>query len=201
MPTSDRRLAVDITHACKWGVETSVRLTDNAPYLSFVVYLAYPRAIEKVMRPPEFRWEAVRRVARSMSPPGSTDDDDIVVLSNRVVVSLLDPFTAQRVRTPARFDQPGCDPVKAFDLEVYLELARRTGRWRDPFTGIDVNAHTYMTLVLHALAEMPDVESVELDTQGRWRPCESEAGFRDIRDVPGPVSLQDLDWVESLLQW
>ena len=46
------------------------------------------------------------------------------------VVSLKDPFTGQRIKTPARFaDTPG---LVSFDLHTFLASAERSRKWQCP---------------------------------------------------------------------
>ncbi|KAK2078128.1 hypothetical protein QBZ16_003996 [Prototheca wickerhamii] len=146
--------------------------------------------VKSLMRAPEGAAEAAARVARLVAG----DDDDLLVESQ--AVSLRDPMSGARMACPARFvDASG---LQAFDLDAFLSLAERNRKWQDPVTlknstvrQLQVDA--YMQVVLECVAGVEDVDEVELDAQGRWRPILLDARGDPRRDAPelGPFSVVD----------
>jgi hypothetical protein len=59
------------------------------------------------------------------------DDDDDIIMGNSVV-SLKDPMSGQRIVTAARFVGVGGLGPAAFDLDVFLEVAKQSKKWLDP---------------------------------------------------------------------
>lgn len=67
------------------------------------------------------------------SPPVSCpsqykEDEDVVTLNT--VLSLKDPLTGARIKTPTRF--VGTSGLVSFDLDAFLSVAERTRKWQCP---------------------------------------------------------------------
>lgn len=82
----------------------------------------------------------------------SGGDDDLAIGTS--VVSLKDPLSGARIRTPAHF--LGAAGLVAFDLENFLAMAPRTRKWQCPNSMRhgrvqDVRQDAYLSEVLRSL--------------------------------------------------
>lgn len=121
-------------------------------------------------------------------PPPDDDDDDIIMISQQVI-SLKDPYSHTRMTTPARFtDVSG---LQSFELESFLSLVMRNNKWQDPTTLQNsslekLQRDVYISKVVEALVSLPEVERIEIQADGTWRPEGSRGEwFSILEDVGG----------------
>eukprot|EP00191_Tetraselmis_sp_GSL018_P003780 CAMPEP_0177597016 /NCGR_PEP_ID=MMETSP0419_2-20121207/11466_1 /TAXON_ID=582737 /ORGANISM="Tetraselmis sp., Strain GSL018" /LENGTH=857 /DNA_ID=CAMNT_0019089117 /DNA_START=251 /DNA_END=2821 /DNA_ORIENTATION=- len=170
-------------------------LLNAADKRQFVLMLALVRRrtlkdVQSMMAPTESLGDAVARVRQAVcGTGGDDDDDDIVTLST--VLSLKCPLTGLRVQRPARFRN--VSGLSVFDLEAFLNMAHRTGKWQCPQTmknstveNLQVDA--YVERVLAAVKDTP-VAEIELSPEGLWRPAGSTRPFIDVTDDADLSSL------------
>jgi hypothetical protein len=132
--------------------------------------------VKEMMLPMESVGEAVTRVKKLMH------DDDFAIASQ--VVSLIDPWSGQRMTEPARFSN--ASGLQAFDLDSFLSLAQRNRKWQDPTTLKNstirqLQVDTYTKRVLSCLSsgsggggggssECLEVREIVINDEGKWRP-------------------------------
>ncbi|CAD7704203.1 unnamed protein product [Ostreobium quekettii] len=188
----------------------SITCTDARPFCFFVqiVEKRSKERVESLMHAAETLEEAHARVVRQVKK-GSMEDDDNLVVTSSVVVSLKCPLSALRIVTPARFCD--VDQVEAiFDLDSFLSVAERTRKWACPQTmkGSCVQRlqrDVYMDKVLQCLKMAPDVSEVEVSPEGKWRPAASDHRWRSIFDDVADAAVvtaaaakeEDSYWEES----
>ena len=108
---------------------------------------------------------------------GDDSDDDIMVQDN-AVLSLRCPISGLVCKTPAR--TRNCRGMAVFDLDTYLELNSKVRKWTCPHCGVagrpnDIIIDGYLTRILGVLrVQESDVSRVEVEPNGRWRPCLEE---------------------------
>lgn len=117
-------------------------------------------------------------------PPPLPDDDNIIIISQQVI-SLMDPYSHTRMRTPARFtDVSG---LQSFELESFLSMVMRNNKWQDPTTlqnsSLDkLQRDLYISRVVEALVSLPEVENIEIQADGTWRPEGSQGEWFSITE-------------------
>ncbi|KAJ5751841.1 transcriptional regulator family: Zinc finger MIZ-type [Penicillium odoratum] len=124
--------------------------------------------------------ELVRqKISKRLSP--SAEDDDVAVVSNNLTVSLIDPFTAQVFRTPARSSL--CEHQECFDLETFIKtrksvsgLTAMNDNWRCPICNSDARPQL---LVLDRFLEdvraqliqtnkLEGAQAITIQSDGSW---------------------------------
>ncbi|CAG9462381.1 unnamed protein product [Pedinophyceae sp. YPF-701] len=161
------------------------------------------REVEARIAAPESIADGTQRLidkARKIS-----DSDDDLVVNQELRLSLIDPMTCARVTRPAYSKQ--CGAHRVFDLDVFLDAAKRTRKWICPHclkvTRLqDIVLDSYMARVLDVLENCPSVEEIEVNDAGQWRPVGIEAqGWRSIdneqRIAPSVVAHAEMMQVES----
>jgi hypothetical protein len=88
-----------------------------------------------------------------------------------VTISLRDPISGNRIKTPVRFK--GCTNLDVFDLDVFLKIAQLSRRWLCPRCCVrgspcELRKDSYLELVFQAL-DSTDATDVLLDKSGSWR--------------------------------
>eukprot|EP00892_Ulva_mutabilis_P006161 jgi/Ulvmu1/3917/UM018_0140.1 len=158
----------------------------------FGLRIAEPRPLQEVvamMAPQETAEAAVQRVSAAVgggSRGNADDDDDDILHAETLPLSLRDPMSNTRIRRAARI--LGAKSPRAFDLDYFLDSAKRSRKWQCPITlqnvlVTEVMPDVYVNAVLYALRERPAVTDVVLGRDGRWRVSESEP-WQDIRTSP-----------------
>jgi hypothetical protein len=132
--------------------------------------------------------------------PPPSDDDDIIMISQQVI-SLKDPYSHTRMTTPARFtDVSG---LQSFELESFLSMVMRNNKWQDPTTLQNsslekLQRDMYISKVVEALAALPEVERIEIQADGTWRPEGSQGEWFSILEEVGGVRERVIKDVEAL---
>jgi hypothetical protein len=72
-------------------------------------------------------YQPARPSNAQLAPPEAASDD-IELCST--VLSLRCPLSGRRARRPARFASTPQQPLEAFDLDVFLEVTRRSRKWQ-----------------------------------------------------------------------
>jgi len=136
----------------------------------------------------------------TIPPPPPSDDDDIIMISQQVI-SLKDPYSHTRMTTPARFtDVSG---LQSFELESFLSMVMRNNKWQDPTTLQNsslekLQRDVYISKVVEALASLPEVERIEIQADGTWRPEGSQGQWFSILEEVGGVRERVTKDVEAL---
>eukprot|EP00775_Hariotina_reticulata_P009089 gene9089-9259_t len=153
------------------------------------------------------RRQGLQRVKQLMdTPPGLREglqqlkqklagDGDVEV--STTAVSLRCPLSGCRITTPAHFtSSPG---LSCFDLDSFLEMTSRTGKWQCPFSMAlssvaQLVVDPWLAAVLAALKEaglLDSTDEVEVDADGAWRPrgAGSDAWF-SVLTPPTAAQLQ-----------
>ncbi|MEW5308826.1 MAG: hypothetical protein WDW38_000756 [Sanguina aurantia] len=116
-----------------------------------------------------------------VSGDGSPDDD---IVQDKIRIGLRCPVGMMRIATPAYFSSCSADAV--FDLDTFLTSVERSGKWKCPHTGRlcsagELQVHTYLQAVLGCLQASPscaEVDKVEVDATGLWRPVPAKGRSR-----------------------
>jgi MIZ/SP-RING zinc finger len=146
--------------------------------------------VKALMPPPPTLDDALRRVRDCFRTSDACGDCEVAVQA----LQLRCPLTGSRIRTPARFaGVPGLACV--FDLDAFLDAARRTRRWCCPVSlteGLDVGqlqVDAYAQRILDCLRDLPDVTCVEVAADARWRPAGQQRWLDAAAgEVPFPPS-------------
>lgn len=85
-----------------------------------------------MMSPQETAEEAVQRVVSAVGGGGSGGDDDDILHAETLPLSLRDPMSNTRIGRAARI--VGAKSPRAFDLDNFLESAKRSRKWQCPIT-------------------------------------------------------------------
>jgi len=181
MGINQRDEAANITTLCLAGRNTlDIQAVESG---TWVVQLHRVEArtanqVKEMMLPVESVAEAVTRVKKLMH------GDELSIASQ--VVSLIDPWSGQKMKTPARFiDASG---LQAFDLDSFLSLAQRNRKWQDPTTLKNstvrqLQVDTYIQKILACLSGAGgaclEIKEIVISYEGKWRPEGSdEASLR-----------------------
>ena len=103
----------------------------------------------------------------------ATHDDDIA--SSAVGLSLRDPLSGARIRTPVRY--AGCSGLAVFDLDAFLALAQQSLQWTCPLCTAcgpptQLVHDTYVGAILKVLelsGESEAVDEVLVSPNGAWQ--------------------------------
>lgn len=98
---------------------------------------SYVQEVVAMMAPQETAAAATARVAAAVGGGGAggvgdDDDDDDILHSETLPLSLRDPMSNTRIRRAARI--VGAKSPRAFDLDYFLESAKRSRKWQCPIT-------------------------------------------------------------------
>jgi hypothetical protein len=174
------------------GVPLRVTLAgyDSRPF-AVLAYVARPRAMAEVTAdvPPAAPFEAGLRAACAAVRgddadtdvlAGSDSDDVAGVTVDALPLSLRDPISGARVQHPVRF--AGCTGLAVFDLPTFLAVTQRSRRWQCPRCTAcggpsALRRDAYVAAVLAASAALDDVDDVEVNREGHWRPRLPGGGF------------------------
>lgn len=181
MGINQRDEAANIASLCLAGRNTlDIQAVENGTWLILLhrVEGRTMNQVKEMMLPVESVEEAVARVKKLMH------DDEFSIAFQ--VVSLIDPWSGQRMTTPARFtDASG---LQAFDLDSFLSLAQRNRKWQDPMTLKNstvrrLQVDSYIKKVLACLSAAGgaclEVREIVISDEGKWRPEGSdEAALR-----------------------
>jgi len=172
MGINQRDEAANIASLCLAGRNTlDIQAVENGTWVILLhrVEARTVNQVKEMMRPVESVSEAVSRVKKLMH------DDELSIASQ--VVSVIDPWSGQRMTTPARFiDASG---LQAFDLDSFLSLAQRNRKWQDPTTLKNstvrqLQVDTYIQKILACLSGAGgaslEVREIVISDQGKWRP-------------------------------
>ncbi|PTU25059.1 hypothetical protein P175DRAFT_0498170 [Aspergillus ochraceoroseus IBT 24754] len=123
--------------------------------------------------------EQIRR--RLTTRPPDNDDDDLKIVSDYLVVSLVDPFTARLFTVPVRGRH--CEHRECFDHETFLQTrALKSGDrsvetdWRCPICRRDARPHNlimdgFLAAVRSEVERMnrsDDARAVQIKADGSW---------------------------------
>ena len=104
----------------------------------------------------------------------SSDDDDVAEMRvDALPLSLRDPISGARVADPVRF--AGCTGLAVFDLRTFLTVTQRSRRWQCPRCAAcggpgALRRDAFVAALLAASAALEDVDDVEVNREGHWRP-------------------------------
>lgn len=85
---------------------------------------------------PETPEDAVKRVAHAVGG-GADDDDDDIIMGDTLVVSLRDQLSSLRVQRGLRV--VGGKSLQPFDMDFFLDSAKRSRKWQCPVSYVAVN--------------------------------------------------------------
>ena len=113
----------------------------------------------------------------------SSKANDIEILSDDIVINLLDPFTSQQVVTPVRGTT--CTHYECFDLDVYLDTRAgnpcKPEQFKCPICGSDGRPQnlvldSWFSAVIRELGSRSrqDVSAITVDEKAFWRIKEQE---------------------------
>ncbi|MEW5298510.1 MAG: hypothetical protein WDW36_001624 [Sanguina aurantia] len=149
-----------------------------------VLQLVSVRSVQEVrasLREPPTLQQHLACMAHLVSGDGSPDDD---IVQDKIRIGLRCPVGMMRIATPAYFSSCSADAV--FDLDTFLTSVERSGKWKCPHTGRlcsagELQVHTYLQAVLGCLQASPscaEVDKVEVDATGLWRPVPAKGRSR-----------------------
>jgi hypothetical protein len=179
MGINQRDEVANIASLCLAGRNTlDIQAVENGSWLILLhrVEARTVNQVKEMMLPMESSSDAIARVKKLMH------DDDLSIASQ--IVSLIDPWSGQRMATPARFIN--ASGLQAFDLDSFLSLAQRNRKWQDPTTLKNstvrqLQVDTYMKIVLSILSagggsggggsgSLLEVREIVINDEGKWRP-------------------------------
>lgn len=85
-----------------------------------------------MMAPAETAAAATTRMVAAVGGGSVADDDDDILHAETLPLSLRDPMSNSRIRRAARI--VGAKSPRAFDLDYFLETAKRSRKWQCPIT-------------------------------------------------------------------
>ncbi|GAX74030.1 hypothetical protein CEUSTIGMA_g1480.t1 [Chlamydomonas eustigma] len=176
--TNQRDEAANIGIMCTTGRgKISLTCGDNRAFVMGVQF-ARRRSLEDVkgmMLSPLSLSDAVQEVKNQFG-----EDDDVVAVNT--VMSLKDPLSGARIKTPARFKEK--HGLVSFDLDAFLTMAERTRKWQCPHSMINSSVYslqvdTFTKAILDSLEAYTDIMEVEISPEAKWRPAGSSGPFQD----------------------
>jgi zinc finger MIZ domain-containing protein len=87
------------------------------------------QAVIGMLAPPETPEEAVKRIAHAVGGGDNSDDDDII-MGDTLPVKIRDPLSNLRVQRALRV--VGGKNLQPFDLDFFLDSAKRCRKWQCP---------------------------------------------------------------------
>eukprot|EP00889_Picochlorum_renovo_P002325 jgi/Picre1/29355/NNA_004745.t1 len=158
-----------------------------------MVYIAEKQShedVKRLMMAPETKEEAKVRMKKLLA-----GDSEGAIGLEQMTLSLKDPMTCTRISVPARFSN--ASGPQAFDLDSFLSIADLNRKWQDPTTLKNssvkqLQEDTYVKVLLHNLASIPDINSIEVNANGDWRPEGLEDTWFDICQELGRDDLTKL---------
>lgn len=155
-----------------------------------MVYIAEKQShedVKRLMMAPETKEEAKARMKKLLA-----GDSEGAIGLEQMTLSLKDPMTCTRISVPARFSN--ASGPQAFDLDSFLSIADLNRKWQDPTTLKNstvkqLQEDTYVKVLLDNLASMPDINSIEVNATGDWRPEGLEDTWFDICQELGQEDL------------
>ena len=169
MGINQRDAPLDATRMALIGRNSMRITTHHGGQWVVMVYIAERQSIAQIKR--EMKKEETKQESKLRMKKLLACDDELGM--EQVKISLNDPMSCQRINVPARFD--GASGPQPFDLDSFLSIASSNAKWQDPTTlqnsilsqmQIDTFVHT----VLKCLRSRPDIASVEVNSEGNWRP-------------------------------
>ncbi|KAI4385501.1 hypothetical protein MLD38_003520 [Melastoma candidum] len=135
--------------------------------------------------------DALARVCRCVGGGGTTEadsDSDIEVVAESFGVNLRCPMSGSRMKVAGRFRS--CVHMGCFDLEVFVEMNRRSRKWQCPICLknyslesiiIDPYFNRITSLMRHC---GEDVTEIEVKPDGSWRAkTKTETERRELGDL------------------
>lgn len=146
--------------------------------------------VKKMMMATETKEEAKMRMKKLLE-----GDLEGAIGLEQMTLSLKDPMTCTRIQVPARFTN--ASGPQAFDLDSFLSIADLNRKWQDPTTLKNstvkqLQEDTYVKILLDSLASLPDINNIEVNASGDWRPEGLEDTWFDICQQLGQDDLTKL---------
>ncbi|GMH32755.1 hypothetical protein BSKO_00589 [Bryopsis sp. KO-2023] len=138
--------------------------------------------VKQKMKQKESLNAATLRVIRQVKGGGWCDG----IETTSAVISLKCPLSMMRIATPARFVD--VDMLEAvFDLDSFLQSAEKTRKWACPNSlrpscVQNLQVDVYVERVLACLRDAPNINEVEVNPEGGWRPNGTTGPWRSIYD-------------------
>lgn len=187
---NQRDAPASIASLCFRGRNTiEMTAIDNGTWI-VLVQKARKRSLEelkKLMLPEETLKEAKERIKGIMSSFLNTCDaqdpgDEYISVSCQLL-SLNDPMSGQRIKSPARFSD--ASGIQSFDLDSFLSIVEKNRKWQDPTTLKNSNVRklcndAFVKRILDCLSPFPNVNEVEVNADGCWRPENSDGEWYDV---------------------
>ncbi|KAJ6171859.1 hypothetical protein N7470_000926 [Penicillium chermesinum] len=119
------------------------------------------------------------KIQQRLNP--STDDDDLAVVTDSLTIGLIDPFTAQVFKDPAR--SINCNHLECFDLDTYIKTRKSESgpgpmmdNWRCPICSSDARPHQLvLDAFLAAIREelrrnnqLETAQAIQYSLDGTW---------------------------------